>query len=75
MRIFVRDYVHKTLSPIRVSVFEEPRGFLVTEDRQGTATTVATLGLYPSRDKAILRAEERGVQLLGQRYRPATPAA
>jgi hypothetical protein len=76
MRIFRSELVHPTqASRVGLSVFESPRGFLVTEDRSGPSTVVATLGLYDGREEALERAESRVEELQAQRYRPVSPAA
>jgi hypothetical protein len=46
-------------------------GFLVTEDRIGVSTVIATLGAFETREQAVAAAEKRGQELLQQRYRPA----
>jgi hypothetical protein len=75
MRIFRSEYTHPSqASRVGLSVFESPEGYLVTEDRSGPATVVATLGLFGGRDEALALAQERGLVLQEQRYRPA-PAA
>ena len=76
MRIFEQDLAHPTqASGVRVSVFALPEGHLVTEERSGTATVVATLGLFDGREAAVARARARVSELERQRYRATTPAA
>jgi hypothetical protein len=50
-------------------------GFLVTEDRVGTVTVVATLGFFPAREEAMAAADARARELLAQSYRLLSPAA
>ena len=41
---------------------------LVTEDRIGTTTVVATLGNYPTREAALARLNERVTELQAQQW-------
>ena len=77
MRIFRSEHTHPTqASRVGLSVFESPKGFLVTEDRSGPSTVYATLGLFDARDEALEHARRRGEELERQRYRPcAAPGA
>ena len=76
MRIFEQSFEHPTqASRVRVSVFALPEGHLVTEERAGTATVVATLGVFETREAALERARGRASELARQRYRATTPAA
>jgi hypothetical protein len=76
MRVFSEDYEHPTqASSVRLSVFQQPEGFLVTEERRGTVTVVKTLGVFERREDALARALARGQDLTQQRYRQAAPAA
>lgn len=76
MRIFEQSLAHPTqASSVRVNVFALPEGHLVTEERAGTVTVVATLGLFDSREAALGRARGRVSELERQRYRAITPAA
>jgi hypothetical protein len=76
MRIFRSEFEHPTqASRVGLSVFESPKGFLLTEDRSGPSTVFATLGLFPNREEALERAKTRTEELEGQRYRPVTAAA
>ena len=69
MRIFRSEFAHPTqASRVGLSVFESPRGFLLTEDRSGPSTVVSTLGLFADRDEALQRAKARGEELHGKRY-------
>jgi hypothetical protein len=57
-------------------VFEQPgEGFLVTEERGGTATVVKTLGLFERREPALERVRERERELQAQRFTKVAPAA
>jgi hypothetical protein len=71
MKILQEAYRHPTqASEVRLNVYERPTGgYLVTEDRLGTATVVATLGLFDGREAALLRAHARARELERQRYR------
>jgi hypothetical protein len=77
LRIYAQSLAHHTqASLVRLNVFELPEGgFLVTEDRIGSATVVATLGLFDARDAALARARSRAAELEAQRYRALPPAA
>jgi len=89
MLIHQEDYEHPTqASRVRLAVFEqkpapEPTvnglpwgpGFLVTEARLGAGTVVSTLGLFPTREEAMVRLAARGRELERQLYNPVPPAA
>lgn len=90
MRIHQAEFEHPTqASRARLNVYElrpedgpdvagmrPPRaGFLVTEDRVGTVTVVATLGFFPAREEAMAAADARARELLAQSYRLLSPAA
>jgi hypothetical protein len=76
LKILEQSLAHPTqASGVRVSVFSLPEGHLVTEERTGTTTVVATLGLFDGRDAALARARGRVSELERQRYRIVTPAA
>jgi len=83
-------YQHPTqASRVRINVYEEPAmpnppgidtpttggGFLVTEDRIGTTTVIATLGFFDRKEDAMARARRRADELKAQRYQPASAAA
>jgi len=72
MGIVTRELEHKAQrSRVRLRVYEPPTGgFLVTEERPGTATVIATLGLFDRREDAMGRLEARAAELVGQRYAP-----
>jgi hypothetical protein len=76
MKAFEQSLAHPTqASRARLNVFELPEGFLVTEERIGTTTVVATLGLFEARDVALTRARARAAELEAQRYRTIPTAA
>jgi hypothetical protein len=77
VRIFQEQLAHPSqASQVRVNVFEQPEGgWLVTEDRTGTATVVKTLGLFDEREAALAAARRHVEGLARQRYRPLTSAA
>ena len=77
MKIFDQSLSHPTqASVVRLNGFELPEGgFLVTEDRIGVTTVVATLGLFDTRDAALARARSRAEELQAERYRAIPPAA
>lgn len=76
MRAFEQSFAHPSqASTVRLRVFDLPEGHLVTEERIGTATVVATLGLFDAREAALERARARAAELAAQRYRTFTPAA
>jgi hypothetical protein len=63
-------------SRVRLSVYQQSeKGFLVTEERIGTLTVVATLGAFDEREAAQAAASARAETLRRQSYRAATPAA
>jgi hypothetical protein len=75
VKLFEAEYAHPTqASRARLRVWEQPAGFLVTEERSGTATVVKTLGLFDARDEALAAARARASQLELQRYRPVAGA-
>jgi len=62
-------------SRVRLRVFEQDGGFLVTEERIGTTTVFKTLGLFDARPAAEARLRARVDELSRQRYRRAPAAA
>jgi hypothetical protein len=85
------EFEHPTqVSRVRLNLFEQPgsadgpvtgmlpaeKGYLLTEDRIGSNTVVATLGFFTDREEAVARFERRGQELLAQsyRHRPAPDA-
>ena len=76
MKLLEQTLAHPTqASLVRLNVFALPEGHLVTEERIGTTTVVATLGLFDDRDAALARARSRAAELEAQRYRVLSPAA
>ena len=70
MRVLDEALAHPVRADrVGLSVFQRDGGFLVTESRDGSATVVATLGLFDSREAALERAAARGQELLRQGYR------
>ena len=49
--------------------------YLVTEDRIGTHTVVATLGSFATREQAIEKARHRAAELEAQKYRRLSASA
>jgi hypothetical protein len=88
MLLMREEYEHPSqASRLRINVYgyepestvaglgpSEP-GYMVTEDRVGTVTVVATLGFFGSREQAFELARARARELQAQRYRSLTPAA
>jgi hypothetical protein len=77
MRILHEEYAHPTqATTVGLSVFESrDGGYLVTEERRGTATVYRTLGVFDTREAATARVRERSRELGAQRYRRAGAAA
>ena len=78
MALLVEEKYESVLDASRVvlKIWEQPDGtFFVTEDRQGTTTIVSMLGIYDTRDAALLRLAERGRELEARRYYKVRPAA
>ena len=73
-RIRLNVYDYQPESPVAGLGPSEP-GYVVTEDRIGTVTVVATLGFFADREKAMEAARSRARELQAQRYRSLTPAA
>jgi hypothetical protein len=75
MRIFERDLKHPTqASQVRLVVYEQPGGYLVTEARSGITTVVRTLGWHALRELALAQAQARARELEQQRYAAVSPA-
>ena len=53
---------------MRLVVYEQPGGFLVTEERVGPATVVATLGSLSTRAEAAALLRRRAGQLEAQGF-------
>jgi len=67
--VLSEEFRHPTqVSRVRLNVYQQPQGFLVTEERLGSATVVATLGLVGSREDALELVRERAGSLRLQRY-------
>jgi hypothetical protein len=90
MQIHKEELQHPTqASRVRLNVFEVPPApnvygmdalarkghYLVTEDRIGTTTVVATLGTFASRDDALGRLRRRADELKAQHYTPRAQTA
>jgi hypothetical protein len=77
VRLLHEEYEHPTqVGRVGLSVFEQPgEGFLVTEERGGTATVVKTIGLFERRELALDRVGERERELQAQRFTKVAPAA
>jgi hypothetical protein len=74
-RLVALDFRHPSQATrVRLALYRQPRGFLVTEERAGSAKVVGTIGVVPSREDAdaLLAARER--QLAAQRYSRVDPA-
>jgi hypothetical protein len=75
MIVAQEELIHPTqASRVRLRVFRQDDGFLVTEERIGTATVCRTLGVYDAQPAAETRLRERAAELSRQRYGRA-PAA
>ena len=89
MRIHSELYEHPTqASRVRLNLYDyrpgservsglgprEP-GFMVTEDRIGAVTVVASLGFFATREEALARVRRRAEELAAQSYRPVSAAA
>jgi hypothetical protein len=71
MQLRQEEFRHPTqASLVRLRVFQQPAGFLVTEENQGAATVVRTLGLFDGREEAEASARSRAAQLAAQGYTP-----
>lgn len=86
MTIHSEDYEHPTqASRYRLNVFDQPAesavaglpsgGFLVTEERIGTHTVVATLGGFPDKEAALQCLRQRAAELQRQGWVRLEPAA
>lgn len=58
---------------VRLAVYEQGGGYLVTEARDGAGSVLATLGAFDARPQALDRAAARSAELLRQRYRKVAP--
>lgn len=90
MLILSETYEHPTqASKVRINVYEEPAmpnppgidtpttggGYLVTEERTGTAKVIATLGFFDRKEDALVRARRRAEELKAQLYHLVPAAA
>jgi hypothetical protein len=77
VRLLHEEFEHPTqVGRVGLSVFEQPgEGFLVTEERGGTATVIKTLGLFERRELALERVGARATELQAQRYTKVASAA
>jgi hypothetical protein len=67
MKLLEQEFTHPTqASLVRLRIFQQPEGFLVTEDSQGAATVVRTLGLFDAREEAEASVRSRAAQLAAQ---------
>jgi hypothetical protein len=72
-RLQSEEYRHPTsVDLVRLVVYEQPGGFLVTEERVGSATVVATLGSLPARADAAGLLRLRAAQLESQGFARVT---
>jgi len=76
MRLRQEEFVHPTqASGVRLQVFRQPEGFLVTEENRGSTTVYRTLGLFETAAAAEACARARGEELLARRYQMVATAA
>ncbi len=69
MNVLSEEFRHPTqVTRVRLAVYEKPEGFLVTEERVGSATVVGTLGLVADREAALALVRDRAGSLRLQRY-------
>ncbi len=69
MTVLSEEYRHPNqVTRVRLNVYQQPEGFLVTEERLGSAKVVATLGLVESREDASQLVRERAGSLRLQQY-------
>jgi len=67
--VLSEEFRHPTqVTRVRLNVYQQPEGFLVTEERLGSARVVATLGLVARREDALELVRERAGSLRLQRY-------
>jgi hypothetical protein len=73
--VLARQLVHPSqASRVLLRLYDQGGRFLVTEERRGTVTVVATLGSFDTREAALARLQARESQLLAQRYAVAAVA-
>jgi hypothetical protein len=76
MKLLQEEFAHPTqASLVRLRVFQQPDGFLVTEEHQGASTVFRTLGVFDTREAAEASLRSRAGQLAAQRYNRVAPAA
>jgi hypothetical protein len=76
MKLFEETFQHPTqASRVRLRLFQQPEGFLATEEWQGATTVYRTLGLFDSRPEAEAAVAARSAQLVSQRFQPVAAAA
>ena len=76
MKLLEEEFKHPTeASLVRLRVFQQPGGFLATEEHRGAATVYRTLGLFDTQKAAEDRVRERVTQLGTQRYQKVPSAA
>jgi hypothetical protein len=69
MNVLSEEYRHPTQTTrVRLVVYQQPEGFLVTEERFGSSKVIGTLGLVGSREEAEALVRDRAQSLEGQRY-------
>ena len=70
MQLLHEEFRHPTqASLVRLRIFQQPEGFLVTEENEGAATVVRTLGLFDTREDSEASVRTRAAELATQRYR------
>ena len=70
MKLLQEEFTHPTqASLVRLRIFPQPEGYLVTEEHQGAATVVRTLGLFDTREDSEASVRTRAAELATQRYR------
>lgn len=75
MIVAQEELTHPTQpSRLRLRVFRQEKGFLLTEERIGTATVFNTLGVFEDQPTAEAHLRERASELGRQRYRRAAAA-
>ena len=76
MNVLSEEYRHPTqVTRVRLAVYQQPEGFLVTEERLGSAKVVGTLGLVGSQEEAEALVRDRASTLETQRYSRVDPSA
>jgi len=76
MSVLTEEYHHPSQATrVKLVVYEQPQGFLVAEERVGSATVVRTIGLVATREAALELARLRAESLTRQRWVRVPPAA